>query len=66
MAYLIFHNRRSQGTELILKDGAPFPHGEKKTEWYVHQQCERVSVALAAEIEHYGYVLRRPPEIHIR
>jgi hypothetical protein len=60
MAYLIFHNRRNTRVELILKDGAPFPQGEKKTEWYVHQQCQRVSVPLAAEIEHYGFVLREP------
>ena len=58
MAYLIFHNRQKPRVELILKDGAPFPHGEKKTEWFIHQQCERVSVPLAAEIEHYGYVMR--------
>jgi hypothetical protein len=66
MAYLIFHNRRNTRVELILKDGAPFPKDEKKTEWFVHQQCERVSVALAAEIEHHGFVLRQPPAVHIR
>lgn len=66
MAYLFLHNRQNSRLELILKDGAPFPRGEKRTEWYVHRQCEKVSVPLAAEIDHHGFVMREPPEIHIR
>ncbi len=66
MAYLFLHNRRDPRLELILKDGAPFPSGEKQTEWYVHRQCTNVSVPLAAEIEHFGFVKREPPEVHLR
>ena len=66
MAYLFYHHRQNGRRELILKDGAAFPPGERRTEWYVHRQCEHVALPVAAEIEHSGFVLREPPEVHIR
>lgn len=65
MAYLFYRHRINTKVELILKDGAAFPKGERRTEWYVHRQCEHVALPLASEIEHFGFVLREPPEIHV-
>jgi hypothetical protein len=66
MAYLFYRNRQNTRLELVMKDGAPFPPRERRQDWYVHDTCAQVSLALASEIEHFGFVLRAPPEIHVR
>lgn len=58
MAYLIYHNKRNTRLELIMKDGAPFPRGEARGDWYVQRSCLNLGLALAAEVEHFGFVRR--------
>jgi hypothetical protein len=61
MAYLFYHNKRNARLELIMKDGAPFPADESRTDWYVQRSCLNVALALAAEVEHFGFVRREIP-----
>lgn len=58
MAYLIYHSKRTPRLELIMKDGAPFPPGEQRGDWYVQRSCLNVALALAAEVEHFGFARR--------
>ncbi len=65
MAYFFYRHRHNRRLELVLKDGAPFPPRERKKDWYVHDTSARVGLALASEIDRFGFVLRAPPAIHV-
>jgi len=58
MLYVSYHHKRDTTRELVLPDGAPFPHQFRQDEWYVHATHRGVSGRTEADIASFGYCLR--------
>jgi len=55
MLYVTYRHRRDTGRELVLPDGAPFPHHLRPDEWFIHATHKGVSGRTEADIATLGY-----------
>jgi hypothetical protein len=53
--YVFYRHRRDPARELVLRDGALFPHHLHKRDWYVHGTHASVNGRTEADIEMLGF-----------
>ncbi len=53
--YVFYRHRHDSGRELVLSDGAQFPHHLHRDDWYLHGVHPSVNGRTEADIERFGF-----------